>query len=125
MTFAGVIAVIGAVTVAMSLRSPTTPSQDSGVSLTFLANEGVMLSAAGRQVLTAALFLMCERGYALPADSALAALGRARPPFDSVDVILVAHRHGDHFHPAPVATHLSANRPATLVTSRQVIDSLR
>jgi L-ascorbate metabolism protein UlaG (beta-lactamase superfamily) len=125
MTFAGVIAVIGAVTVAMSLRSPTTPSQDSGVSLTFLANEGVMLSAGGKKVLIDALFLKYERGYAVPADSTLAALGRARPPFDSVDVILVTHRHGDHFHPAPVTTHLSANRPATLVTSRQVIDSLR
>jgi L-ascorbate metabolism protein UlaG (beta-lactamase superfamily) len=42
-----------------------------------------------------------------------------------VDVVLVTHRHGDHFHPAPMAAHLRANPRATLVTSQQVIDSLR
>jgi L-ascorbate metabolism protein UlaG (beta-lactamase superfamily) len=52
-------------------------------------------------------------------------LQRARPPFDAVDLILVTHRHGDHFHPAPVAAHLRANPRATLLTSKQVIDSLR
>jgi L-ascorbate metabolism protein UlaG (beta-lactamase superfamily) len=39
--------------------------------------------------------------------------------------VLVTHRHGDHFHPAPVAAHLLANPRASLVTSSQVIDSLR
>ena len=95
-----------------------------GVSLTFLANEGVMLSAGEQRVLIDALFLKYERGYAVPADSTLAALQRARPPFDSVDLVLVTHRHGDHFHPAPVEAHLRANPRASLVTSRQVIDSL-
>jgi L-ascorbate metabolism protein UlaG (beta-lactamase superfamily) len=52
-------------------------------------------------------------------------LESARPPFDAVDLILVTHRHGDHFHPAPVAAHLRANPRAMLLTSRQVIDSLR
>ncbi len=93
--------------------------------MTFLANEGVMLSAGGKKVLIDALFLKYERGYAVPADSTLAALRRARPPFDSVDLVLVTHRHGDHFHPAPVAAHLNANPRATLVSSQQVIDSLR
>lgn len=121
----GVVALVGAITVAPSSGSPPDLQQDHGVSLTFLANEGVMLSAGGKKVLIDALFLKYERGYAVPADSTLAALGRARAPFDSVDLILVTHRHGDHFHPAPVTAHLGANRRASLVTSRQVIDSLR
>ena len=115
------IAVIGLAISSLSLA----PSAPQGVSLTFLANEGVMLSAEGQKVLIDALFLKYERGYAVPADSTLAALQRARAPFDSVDLVLVTHRHGDHFHPMPVAAHLRANPRATLVTSRQVIDSLR
>lgn len=103
-------------------QGPATPA---GVSITFLANEGVMLSSGTRKVLIDALFLKYETGYAVPADSTRAALERARPPFDAVDLILVTHRHGDHFHPAPVAAHLRANARATLLTSRQVIDSLR
>jgi L-ascorbate metabolism protein UlaG (beta-lactamase superfamily) len=95
------------------------------VTITFLANEGVMLSSGTRKVLIDALFLKYETGYAVPADSTRAALERARPPFDAVDLVLVTHRHGDHFHPAPVAAHLRANPRALLLTSRQVINSLR
>ena len=120
----GVIAVVGAITVATSSRS-LIARQEHGVSLTFLANEGVMLSADGKKVLIDALFLKYERGYAVPHDSTLTALQRARTPFDSVDLILVTHRHGDHFHPAPLAGHLAANHRATLVASQQVVDSLR
>lgn len=100
-------------------------SQPDGVSITFIANEGVMLSSGVTKVLIDALFLKYEREYAVPADSTLASLRRAQPPFDSVDLILVTHRHGDHFHPVPVAEHLRANPAAALLTSKQVIDSLR
>jgi L-ascorbate metabolism protein UlaG (beta-lactamase superfamily) len=96
-----------------------------GVTVTFIANEGVMLSSSTRKVLIDALFLKYESGYAVPAAATQGALESARPPFDWVDLILVTHRHGDHFHPAPVAAHLRANARATLLTSQQVIDSLR
>jgi L-ascorbate metabolism protein UlaG (beta-lactamase superfamily) len=104
---------------------PQSPGRQDGVSVTFLANEGVLLSSGTKKVLIDALFLKYETGYAIPADSTRAALESARPPFDAVDLILVTHRHGDHFHPAPVAAHLRANPRAMLLTSRQVIDSLR
>ena len=115
------VALLAALAHAQSAR---TAAQD-GVSVTFLANEGVLLSAGGRKVLIDALFLKYEDGYAVPADSTQAALAAARAPFDGVGLVLVTHRHGDHFHPAPVAAHLRANPRATLLTSRQVIDSLR
>jgi L-ascorbate metabolism protein UlaG (beta-lactamase superfamily) len=100
------------------------PRQPDSLTITFLANEGVMLSSAGKKVLIDGLFLKYETGYAVPADSTQAALANARAPFDAADLILVTHRHGDHFHPAPVAAHLRANPRATLLTSQQVIDSL-
>ena len=94
------------------------------VDVTFLANEGVMLSAGNKKVLIDGLFRYYGDEYALPADSTRAKLEGARSPFDAVDLVLVTHRHGDHFHPAAVAAHMLANPRATLVTSRQVIDSL-
>ncbi len=100
-------------------------AMQSGVTITFLANEGVLLSAGDKHVLIDALFQKYETGYATPADSTRQALERARRPFDSVDLILVTHWHGDHFHPAPVVAHMLANAGATLLTSAQVIDSLR
>jgi L-ascorbate metabolism protein UlaG (beta-lactamase superfamily) len=100
-----------------------TPRQ--GVTITFLANEGVLLAAQGRKVLIDALFEKYKTGFALPADSTRAALAAARAPFADVDALLFTHYHGDHFQPAPVVAHLRANPRATLVTSSQVIDSLR
>src|SRR5688572_24828585 len=118
------LAAVVAIGLAMSTFVLGAPAHH-GLSLTFLANEGVMLSGDGKKVLIDALFLKYERGYAVAADSTLAALQRARPPFDSIDLVLVTHRHGDHFQPVPVEAHLRANPRATLVTSLQVIDSLR
>src|SRR5215216_4495556 len=100
-------------------------AKPESLTITFLANEGVMLSAGGKKVLIDGLFLKYETGYAVPADSTQSALAAARAPFDGTNLVLVTHRHGDHFHPAPVAAHLRANTQATLVTSQQVIDSLR
>ena len=120
----GLLIVATAALVGGSARAQGVANQD-GVTITFLANEGVMLSSGTKKVLIDALFLKYERGYAVPADSTQAALASARGAFSAVDLILATHRHGDHFHPAPVVAHLTANPRATLVTSQQVIDSLR
>lgn len=114
-----------AVVLSATATSSQGAAQRDGVSITFLANEGVLLSSGAKKVLIDGLFLDYGPEYAKPADSTRAALERARSPFDAVDLILVTHRHGDHFHPAPVVSHLLANPRATLLTSKQVIDSLR
>lgn len=100
------------------------PQRHQGVTVTFLANEGVLLTAGDRKVLIDALFEKYKTGFALPPDSTRAALAAARAPFNDVDAVLFTHYHGDHFHPAPLAAHMRANPRATLLTSRQVIDSL-
>ncbi|MDQ8164292.1 MAG: MBL fold metallo-hydrolase [Gemmatimonadota bacterium] len=115
-----------AMTVVACVLARTVASQSAGgVTVTFLANEGVMLAGGGRKVLIDALFERYSTGFALAADSTRAALAAARAPFDSVDLLLFTHQHGDHFHPAPTAAHLRANSRATLVTSAQVIDSMK
>jgi L-ascorbate metabolism protein UlaG (beta-lactamase superfamily) len=104
---------------------PPGRAQQEGVTITFLANEGVLLSAGNRNVIIDGLFLKYGPEYAVPADSTQAALQQARAPFDAIDLLLVTHRHGDHFHPAPVVQHMLANPRTVLLTSSQVIDSLR
>ena len=68
------------------VRHPFASTQASpGVTITYLANEGVLLSSGSTQVLIDALFLRYGPEYAIPADSTQSALERARAPFDSVD----------------------------------------
>lgn len=95
-----------------------------GVTVTFLANEGVLLASATQKVLIDALYDPYKT-YGVPHDSTRRALRQAGPPFNDVDVVLVTHWHGDHFGAAPVTDHLKANPRAILVTSQQVVDSLR
>jgi hypothetical protein len=109
---------------AASFLALIAPAQPGGVNVTLTANEGVLLSAGDKKVLIDALFQEYE-GYPVAPARMQQALARGQAPFDGVNLILVTHRHGDHFHPGPVAAHLRANRGATLVTSQQVIDSLR
>lgn len=99
-------------------------AQPPGVTVTFLANEGVLLEGGSRKVLIDALFDP-YRSYAVPHDSTQRALREGKAPFNAVDLVLVTHWHGDHFGSAAVAGHLEANPRATLVASAQVIDSLR
>jgi L-ascorbate metabolism protein UlaG (beta-lactamase superfamily) len=117
--------VVAAAVLAVGLSQSPASQPTSGVTITFIANEGVMLAGGGKKVLIDALFERYSTGFALAADSTRAALAAARAPFDSVDLLLFTHRHGDHFHPAPTAAHLRANPRAMLVTSAQVIDSMK
>lgn len=116
----------GLALIALSTASPPALRQQSadGVTVTFTANEGVMIAGGGRKVLIDALFRRYGT-YPVAPDSMQAALASARAPFDSVNLILATHHHGDHFHPAPVALHMRANPAAAVLASRQVFDSLR
>ena len=93
------------------------------VAITFVANEGVLLSSPSGKVLIDAL-ISPYRTYAHPSDSLRRAMEAGRPPFDSVSAVLVTHRHGDHFGAGPVNAFLRNNPRARLITSQQVIDSL-
>ena len=77
-----------AVTLSIESARSQSPATHHSVAITFLANEGVMLSSGTSKVLIDGLFLKYETGFAVPADSTLAALERARPPFDAVDLVL-------------------------------------
>ncbi|MDX1430410.1 MAG: MBL fold metallo-hydrolase, partial [Rhodothermales bacterium] len=46
-------------------------------------------------------------------------------PFDVVGIALASHVHGDHFQPAPAAAFLDARTDVRLVSSPQVVESLK
>jgi len=106
-------------------QAPPAARPASGLTITFLANEGVLLSGGGQKVLIDGLFRAYGPEFALPPDSVRRPLEGGRAPFDAIDLILVTHRHGDHFHPGAVAAHLRANPAALFLAPTQVVDSLR
>ena len=99
-------------------------SQASSVEITYIANEGVLISADGKQVLIDGLHREYQPAYAFLPPAEREKIETAKPPFDKIDLILVSHMHLDHFHPESIGRHLHHNPKALLVSSQQVVDEI-
>ncbi len=105
-------------------ESASTSSPPASLEITYIANEGVLISAGGKQVLIDGLHREYQRDYAfLPAEQR-DRIEQAKAPFDQIDLLLVSHLHLDHFHPESVGLHLKHNPKSTLVSSQQVVGEL-
>jgi L-ascorbate metabolism protein UlaG (beta-lactamase superfamily) len=95
-------------------------SQDSVV-ITQLAVAGFMVTAGGMTLVIDALHRHPTQG---PEPETREKLEGAAPPFDKIDIVLITHSHSDHFHPEAVASHLTHNPHAVVVTGKLVRDKL-
>jgi L-ascorbate metabolism protein UlaG (beta-lactamase superfamily) len=98
--------------------------QQATLEITYIANEGVLITAGDKQVLIDGLHREYQRGYAFLPAPQRELIETAKAPFDNIDLILVSHQHLDHFHPESVGLHLQHNQGAALVSSQQVIDEV-
>ncbi len=100
-------------------------SSASQVTITYLANEGIMVTSGDKLVLVDALFRGGVSSYEHHEPAELERIETAKPPYDGVDLVLVTHFHADHFDAASVVRHLEHNKNAVLVTSEQVTKEVR
>lgn len=98
--------------------------QQATLEITYIANEGVLISSGDKQVLIDGLHREYQRGYAFLPAPQRELIETAKAPFDNIDLILVSHLHLDHFHPESVGLHLQHNTGAALVSSQQVVDEV-
>ena len=77
--------------------------------VTYIANEGFMVSTGGTTILIDAL--PGSKYYANPSDTLTARIINGIPPFDRVDYFLVTHDHPDHFNAGLISRFL-LNHPA-------------
>ncbi len=106
-------------------EEPMQPSTDSEVIITYLANEGIMVSAGQQHVLVDALFRSRIPGYDHHEPNIQTKLESAKDPFDKINAILVTHYHADHFSAEAVTQHLLNNKSTVLVTSEQVAEQMQ
>ena len=105
-----------------SVAGPST--NPAGLEITYIANEGVLISSGDKQVLIDGLHREYQRAYAFLPPPQRDKIENAQSPFDQIDLVLVSHRHLDHFHPESVGLHLQHNPNAVLVSSQQVVDEV-
>lgn len=92
--------------------------------VTYIGNEGFLIQAGGKKVLVDALFDGQTRRLA-PSPELLAQMTGGSGLFADVDLLLVTHRHGDHFNPKPVTEFLRHRKRCRLIAHTQVVDLLR
>jgi L-ascorbate metabolism protein UlaG (beta-lactamase superfamily) len=93
--------------------------------MTYVANEGFLISGAGQKVLIDALFTEGWGQYQIPSGEVLARMRDAAPPYDRVTVLLLTHRDGDHVDPASVIAHLRNDSACVLIGPAQVNELLQ
>ena len=89
--------------------------------MTYIANEGVLISANGKKILIDGLHREYEPDYAFPPADLLKSLENAASPYDKINLLLVSHIHLDHFHPLSVGLHLQNNPNAIFASSEQAV----
>ena len=103
-------------------RTPETTSPDAGLTIEYIANEGISISSGSTRILLDAIHRRYKPAYAFTPEAMLAKIESARYPYNKINLILVSHYHLDHFHPESIASHLANNNRAMLISSDQVID---
>jgi L-ascorbate metabolism protein UlaG (beta-lactamase superfamily) len=96
--------------------------QTAVLEIQYIANEGVLISSRDKRVLIDGLHRKYEDSYAYLPDVEREKIEAAKPPFDRIDLILVSHRHGDHFHPDSVGSYLRSSKTTLFASSQQVVD---
>ena len=105
---------------------PVTPTAAplGGLKVTYLANEGVLLESGSTRVVIDGLHRFYKEAYATLPDAPREALETAAPPWNGIDLLLVSHRHRDHFHPEAVGRYLAGSPRTQLLTSEEVVGEL-
>ena len=95
-------------------------------SVTYIANDGFLVATKNKKILADALFGGIKGNWCdQPGDSVSNLMLKGIAPFDDIHVVLVSHRHADHFNARMIIDFLRNNPGAILVCPAQVEDLLK
>lgn len=115
-----VLWILGCVLLAIPILGQAGP----GIEVTFLANEGFLLTAEEGSVLIDAFVAEPYSIYGpLPA-AVQGQMERGEAPFEAVQLALVSHQHRDHFQPEAAVAFLRQHPETLFVSSPEVVDAL-
>jgi len=128
---AGGVAIL-AVTVAGSPGRAATPGsprqtgETAGpLTLTYVANMGVLVGSGETKILIDALFDKPNPDYRAPAPEALDKIMKGAAPFDGVDLVLVTHNHPDHFDAGLAVRYMERLPEAVLIAPEDAVEAMR
>lgn len=107
---------------ALSLTSNTLAE---GVQITFLGNQGYLLSDGKDKILIDGFLGESYAIFEGLAPQAKLAMSKATGEFSGIDIGLASHRHFEHFQPDTACAFLKSSKATLMVSSSQVITVLK
>jgi L-ascorbate metabolism protein UlaG (beta-lactamase superfamily) len=96
------------------------------LTVTALDHSGFLFSDGKSKILVDALTeKSAEWPYKAPSSELLGKMERGEKPFDNISLLLISHAHEDHYAPAPTVRFLLAHPRTVLVTTAEVLDTLK
>jgi L-ascorbate metabolism protein UlaG (beta-lactamase superfamily) len=115
--------------VSAAARLPAQPTNNGGAGsaphVTYIANDGFLIEAAGKKILIDALFNSATTQYDAPSAETMQAMTRGEGPFTNLDLILVTHSHADHFDPDRVIACLQKHPRCQMLAQAETVDRLK
>jgi L-ascorbate metabolism protein UlaG (beta-lactamase superfamily) len=90
--------------------------------ITYIANEGFLLSTSNKKVIVDALFKEGYGFFLTPPKSLIDSIENAMPPFDNINLYLLTHHHADHCDPVLLTNFLAKRKNIPLVCSKPSLD---
>jgi L-ascorbate metabolism protein UlaG (beta-lactamase superfamily) len=106
------------------ISKPVAVKSGTNLTIRYIANEGVLIASAGKQILIDGLHREYKPAYLFPPPELQAVLENARSPYDKIDLLLVSHVHLDHFHPQSIGLYLKGNPRSIFASSGQAVDEV-
>jgi L-ascorbate metabolism protein UlaG (beta-lactamase superfamily) len=100
------------------------PEGRPALSLTYVANAGVLVAAGNAKVLIDALFDRPNPAYRAPSVDTIEKMVAGTAPFDGVGLALVTHNHPDHFDARVALRFLDSRTEAVMVAPADAVDAM-
>ena len=100
-------------------------AQRGPLTLSYVANAGVLVGSGETRVLIDALFDAPSPEYRAPASKVLDEMLKGAPPYDGLDLVLVTHDHPDHFDASLAVRYLESVDGARLVAPADAVEKMR
>jgi L-ascorbate metabolism protein UlaG (beta-lactamase superfamily) len=100
------------------------PTQPPVLEVTFISNEGFLVTVGEDKLLVDALHEN-PRGYSRTPPEVRELIARNEPPMDGIDLLVASHQHTDHFSPGLVHTFLQQSPKTLFATTTPTLSLFR
>jgi L-ascorbate metabolism protein UlaG (beta-lactamase superfamily) len=109
----------------ISIYATSSFSQQKTIEVTYIANCGFMIQNNDKKILIDALFKVGPENYLSPSDSVISKIQDGQQPFAHANLLLITHRHPDHFNAPLIARYLKNNPENILIAPSLAMDWIR